>query len=83
MQPKCPLAADEEFDQLCFDYGIELDDVVRVGEAQQHVPLRRLASIRVLCSIAAGYRPRRLYMSLFAKFFDAQLLHLFCRAASH
>ena len=23
------LLADEEFDQLCFDYGIELDDVVR------------------------------------------------------
>ena len=21
--------ADEEFDQLCFDYGIELDDIVR------------------------------------------------------
>ena len=25
------LAADEEFDQLCFDYGIELDDVVGCG----------------------------------------------------
>lgn len=31
-------SADEEFDQLCFEYGIELDDVVRalgaVGGAQ-------------------------------------------------
>lgn len=23
--------ADEEFDQLCFEYGIELDDVVRIA----------------------------------------------------
>jgi len=23
-------AADEEFDQLCFEYGIELDDVVSI-----------------------------------------------------
>lgn len=28
-----PFAADEEFDQLCFEYGIELDDVVRVHQA--------------------------------------------------
>ena len=25
----CPLSADEEFDELCFDFGIELDEVVR------------------------------------------------------
>ena len=24
-----PFAADEEFDELCFDFGIELDEVVR------------------------------------------------------
>jgi hypothetical protein len=24
-------AADEEFDELCFEYGIELDDVVGAG----------------------------------------------------
>jgi hypothetical protein len=27
----CVPAADEEFDQLCFEYGIELDDVVSTG----------------------------------------------------
>eukprot|EP00882_Tetradesmus_deserticola_P025163 GHRQ01027623.1.p2 GENE.GHRQ01027623.1~~GHRQ01027623.1.p2 ORF type:complete len:100 (-),score=13.97 GHRQ01027623.1:75-374(-) len=25
------IAADEEFDQLCFEYGIELDDVVSIS----------------------------------------------------
>jgi hypothetical protein len=30
------LLADEEFDQLCFDYGLELDDIVsHIGSAQE------------------------------------------------
>jgi hypothetical protein len=27
----CAMAANEEFDQLCFDFGIELDEDVRIA----------------------------------------------------
>jgi hypothetical protein len=43
------LAAEEEFEELCFEYGIELDDVVSAAFARR-IPLMNRASLTLSLS---------------------------------
>lgn len=60
--PRRPHAAEEEFEELCFEYGIELDDVVRhrcrrrcPPAACPRLPLMLLAQLGVASTFATFY----------------------------